>query len=193
LEIREKNCNTGQQPECQVLTVSPYGREAVISDGRRLGKYGQVQSQLSQPELILRAMRANEFIGALFRPRPDASPVAYWIMFLPAALMALFAAHEGWEAVVPEVILIGFCILQIKFRTYFGWALLLGLWTLYSLEILPEIFWSNTNDFIFLMIIGPLPLIPILLSRPKFTTKRNVIGSDSLQESPAGGNAREEI
>jgi hypothetical protein len=154
------------------------GWAVVISDGEGLGKErrkvrgARYESSFatSWASDYTAPMNAKDIAVALFYPRPEASPIPYGVMVFPLIFMGLFAAHEGWEAVLPEVILIVFCGLQFKYRIYFGWVLLAGLWTFYAGAIILEVLKSDTSDLIFGPVIGPLPLIPIFWFRPRFAS-----------------------
>jgi hypothetical protein len=107
----------------------------------------------------------------LFRPRPEAS----FLPYIPVAIVNFLFGVLGLEdgdvlgALLPYGLLFLLAIVQLKFRTFIGWILLLAAFLFYStfLAFHPGERWDDYGEYAFFLACGLVPAAFLVYFRPR--------------------------
>jgi hypothetical protein len=117
----------------------------------------------------------------LFRPRPEASFLAYIPVAIVISLFGLFALEDGGVlgALLPYGLLFLVSVLQLKFRTLIGWTLLLAASLWYALEVAihPEAVYGHYGEYVFFIACGLVPAAFLVYYRPRFKGRAPLPGA----------------
>ncbi len=108
-------------------------------------------------------------LGQLFRRRHDTSWKGYVPVTIVAALFTLMGLHDGLPLLMIAILLVS--VLQLYFRTFAGWLLLLAVCLWYGVEVTMSPPIRYDGEWVFFMLCGFLPAIALVVWRPRLAAK----------------------